>query len=74
MNAETKLLLTDSDLVELTAAKIPSKQAEVLDRNGIYYIRRKDNTITTTWWHVNHPTRQTASNDDEPDFSKVMSR
>lgn len=57
-------------MIELTGAKNQAKQAEVLDRAGIFYIRRNDNTITTTWWHVNHPA-VVARNDNEPDFSKV---
>lgn len=68
---ETNELLSFSDIVELTGARLPKKQAEILDQNGIYYIRRRDNTITTTWHHVNHPARMLAQIDDEPDFSKV---
>ncbi|MBK8974096.1 MAG: DUF4224 domain-containing protein [Hahellaceae bacterium] len=64
-------LLSADDLVNLTGAKIPSKQSAVLDRNGIYYITRLDGTIITTWHHVNHPAMQRAANHDEPDFSKV---
>lgn len=48
-------LLTEDELIELTKAKQPGKQGQVLDENGIYYIRRADKSIATTWYHVNHP-------------------
>ncbi len=66
----TTEILKLEDLEELTGAKQASKQAEVLTRNGIYYIERLDRSIVTTWYHVNHPTTFGASN-DQPDFSKV---
>lgn len=64
-------LLTDKELEELTKAKQPTKQASILDNNGIYYIKRGDGSIVTTWHHVNHPARQIASNDAEPNFGAM---
>ncbi len=65
--------LTTEEIEELTRAKTPGKQAEILDRNGIYYILRMDKTIITTWHHVNHPRNAgSAINDSTPDFSKVI--
>lgn len=64
-------LLTDFELFKLTGAKQPNKQSDILDRNGIYYIRRLDGSIVTTWHHVNHPCARTVSNDDTPDFGAI---
>lgn len=64
-------LLSDSEIEQITKAKQSSKQASILDMNGIYYIRRADGSICTTWHHVNHPARMVASNDDTPDFSAI---
>lgn len=47
--------LTEDELIELTKAKQPVKEGQILDENGIYYIRRADKSIVTTWYHVNHP-------------------
>lgn len=48
-------LLTDDELIEVTGAERPTKQAEVLAKAGIYYWTRLDGRIRTTWFHVNHP-------------------
>ena len=64
-------LLTREEIEELTKAKQPGKQADIMDANGIYYIKRGDGTVTTTWYHVNHPYIRTAHNDEEPDFDKI---
>ncbi len=62
-------LLTDEELSELTGASQPMKQAEVLRRNGIYYIE-KLKSITTTWHHVNHPRPHQVA-DNEPNFEAL---
>lgn len=68
----TNALLTPDELYALTKAKQPSKQTAVLDLNGIYYIKRIDGSIVTTWHHVNHPTLQrAATNDALPDFAAI---
>lgn len=64
-------LLTDKEIEALTGAKKGSKQSEILDRHGIYYIKRLDGTITTTWHHVNHPSVQQVQSLDEPDFGAI---
>lgn len=64
-------LLSKEDLVELTGAKQPGKQRQVLELHGIYFITKIDGTITTTWDHVNNPIGQSAQNDEEPDFDKI---
>jgi hypothetical protein len=63
--------LNDDELERLTRAKHAQKQSEVLDENGIYYIKRRDGSIITTWHHVNHPCTKRAVNDDMPNFSAV---
>lgn len=64
-------LLSQEDLVALTGAKQPARQSVVLERHGIYYIKRIDGTITTTWDHVNKPNGGTVVPDNEPDFDKI---
>lgn len=62
-------LLTHSDLEMLTGATQPSKQAQVLHRNGIYYIEKLKG-ITTTWYHVNHP-NLVIETSDQPNFDAL---
>lgn len=64
--------LTPEEMNELTGACQSAKQKQVLDQNGIYYITRLDNTIVTTWHHVNHPFILETSKDNKPDFSSMM--
>lgn len=64
-------LLTPEDLVELTGAKQPARQAVILEQHGIYYIKRIDGTITTTWEHVNKPNGTTVISGNEPDFDQI---
>lgn len=65
-------LLTQDDIEAVTGAKQASRQSEVLDLNGIYYIKRLDGSIVTTWHHVNNPARKPLQSvSDMPDFSKV---
>ncbi len=42
-------ILSQTDLIEITGYKIPSKQIQVLRRYGIEPIRRPDNTLTVLW-------------------------
>jgi hypothetical protein len=46
-------LLTTDELTELTGAKLPSRQAEILSNNRIGFITRADNKLRTTWDAVN---------------------
>ena len=62
-------LLTEEELTDLTGASQPMKQAEVLRRNGIYYIEKLKG-ITTTWYHVNHP-QPLQPADNEPNFEAL---
>lgn len=64
-------LLTPEEIQELTKAKQVAVQARILEQSGIYYIRRADGSIVTTWHHVNNPCRKQASNDDVPDFGAI---
>ncbi|MGG5835407.1 DUF4224 domain-containing protein [Huaxiibacter chinensis] len=47
--------LTDEELTEATGSPQKSLQKEVLSTNGIYFIERRDGSIKTTWYHINHP-------------------
>jgi len=64
-------LLSDDDLEKITKAKTPRKQKSVLDENGIFYIKRADGSIVTTWHHVNHPSFSQSGNDDTPNYGAV---
>ena len=61
--------LTHEELLELTGTKQPSKQADVLTRNGIYFILRYDQLIKTTWYHVHHPLQHVPATEHGPNFS-----
>lgn len=66
-------LLSDEDLVRITGTEKPSEQKKVLQKNGIRFFTGKNNTVTTTWFHVNHPElKRAANNDGEPDFSSLV--
>lgn len=47
--------LTDKELADATGSTHKSLQKEVLTQNGIYFIERRDGSIRTTWYHINHP-------------------
>ena len=65
-------LLTTEELEKLTGAKQSVKQAFILRSHGIFFIERLDGTITTTWYHVNHPVSRTNSVFDEsPNFEAI---
>lgn len=64
-------MLSDSELLELTRSPQAAKQRRVLDDNGIYYIRRADGSIITTWHHVNHPCGKQLQSDDMPNFGAM---
>ena len=63
-------LLTDAELVEFTGCKQSSKQAKTLDMNGIYYFRRPDGKIRTTWHHFHNPYNH-ANGNSEPNFDAI---
>ncbi|WP_436669271.1 DUF4224 domain-containing protein [Morganella morganii] len=42
-------------MIELTGYQFPSKQCEVLERAGIFFIKRPDGYPKTTWTHFNSP-------------------
>jgi len=67
-------LLTNEELVLLTGTKQPAKQADVLTRNGIYFILRHDRLIKTTWYHVHHPLQHAPLSEQGPDFSSLERR
>ncbi|HGF0769528.1 TPA: DUF4224 domain-containing protein [Kluyvera georgiana] len=47
--------LTDEELAEATGSPKKSLQKEVLILNGIFFIERRDGSVKTTWYHINHP-------------------
>jgi hypothetical protein len=42
-------ILSQTDLIEITGYKIPSKQIQVLRKRGIEPIHRPDNTLCVLW-------------------------
>ncbi len=64
-------ILTKNELENLTGTKQTSKQRQVLERAGIYYVEQWGGGIVTTWEHVNNPRGFRANNDAEPDFDKI---
>ncbi|MBI4695511.1 MAG: DUF4224 domain-containing protein [Gammaproteobacteria bacterium] len=64
--------LTDVELHEATGAVQPAKQAEILARHGIFFIRRLDGAVRVTWFSLNHPASALSRATTEPDFSGVL--
>ena len=58
-------ILSDNDIKELTGAAQSEHQQKVLKEAGIWFIKRKDGKIRTTWHHVNHPISSTSGTFDE---------
>lgn len=54
-------ILTEQELTELTGYTTPSKQREVLLRNGIHFIEGKGGRIRTTSENIRYPLRALAS-------------
>jgi hypothetical protein len=65
-------LLTEIEIIDLTGAIRPSAQKSVLDKNGIYYIVRKDKTLRVTWHHIHHPYIHNNNKSDEPNFDALQ--
>lgn len=66
-------IITPEEMVELTGYQFPSKQCEVLQRAGIFFIKRPDGRPKTTWGHFNHPLAISAkiAEQEEPDFGAM---
>jgi hypothetical protein len=64
-------LLTEAEIIKLTGAKQASKQMDVLNNNGIYYIVKKDKGLNVTWYAVHHPNNQQTIMQDLPDFDAM---
>ncbi|MFM5229592.1 DUF4224 domain-containing protein [Aeromonas media] len=48
-------ILTEQELEELTGYSTPSKQKEVLQRNGVYFVEGKGGKIRTTSENIRWP-------------------
>lgn len=72
MKTETDFI-TPEEMIELTGYQFPSKQCEVLERAGIFFIKRPDGHPKTTWAHFNSPLakRPASSVSEEPDFGAM---
>lgn len=64
-------LLTEAEIIKLTGARQASKQMDVLNNNGIYYIVKKDKSLNVTWYAVHHPNNQQTITQDLPDFDAM---
>lgn len=66
-------LLTEEQVVALTGATQTSKQKQVLNKNGIFYVTKMGGGISLTWEMVNSVgTKKVASFDDEPNWKEVV--
>lgn len=61
-------LLSYDDLCQVTGAKRPTKQKEILKASGVNYIVRLDGRISVTWYSVNHAHSQGMINQDSDGF------
>lgn len=70
---DTNRILTCEEMRQLTGYKITTKQKQTLERNGIFFIERPDGSVTTTWYHINHPAGLHTRNDPacEPHFERI---
>ena len=50
-----KQLISHEELVEITGYEHLSKQCEVLDRHGMFYVKDRNGAPKTTWYNFNHP-------------------
>ncbi len=71
--------LSDSELEDLTGYAWPSKQKEVLNQHGIFYIERpSDGKLRVTPQHVYNPIiaaeNNLAADNEKPDFTSVGKR
>lgn len=72
MKTETDFI-TPEEMIELTGYQSQSKQCKVLERAGIFFIKRPDGHPKTTWAHFNHPMekRLQIAAPEEPDFGAM---
>jgi hypothetical protein len=64
--------LTPEEVRRFTGVSKPSVQARVFRDNGVYCFRQNDGSITTTWYHVNHPLKyRNTEQEVEPDYSAI---
>ncbi|MGX8939295.1 DUF4224 domain-containing protein [Symbiopectobacterium sp. Eva_TO] len=68
-------IITDDELEKITGYKIPSKQCEILQAAGIFFITRRDGRPRTTWAHFNSPyTQRTVAEESkyvEPNYGAL---
>lgn len=64
-------MLTRDEVVDLTGSKQYKGQGEVLSKNGIYYIVRKDKSIRVTVYAVHHPNTLETKLTNEPDYESL---
>lgn len=72
-------LITDEEMLEITGARFPSKQCQILKDHDIAFVRRLDGRPRTTWFNFNHPLSSRMHpidgykpEDEEPDFDAIF--
>lgn len=67
-------LLTRDEVAELTGVKTKTGQRQVLARNHINHIVRKDGWPMVTWHHVNNPQtiEVTVDTANQPNFAALI--
>ncbi|WP_263063302.1 DUF4224 domain-containing protein [Dickeya dadantii] len=48
-------LITDEEMIEITGARYPGVQCQILQEHCIAFVRRRDGRPRTTWYNFNHP-------------------
>lgn len=67
----TDQFLTREEVTELTGSSTKVGQRQILAKNGINHIVRKDGWAMVTWHHVNHPATVEVELSG-PDFGALM--
>ncbi|CDH33780.1 DUF4224 domain-containing protein [Xenorhabdus bovienii] len=66
-------VITETEMIELTGYKKPSKQCKALKDAGIFFLKRPDGRPRTTWGHFNKPLSKLSHPVfiEEPDFGAM---
>ncbi|MDO6466770.1 DUF4224 domain-containing protein [Neptunomonas phycophila] len=71
---KSEQILSEADIEELTGSSQPKLQEQILRKSGVWYLKRRDGRLRTTWHHVNHPITDSVkaiSFDDYPNLQAI---
>lgn len=68
-------LLSTDEMKKITGYDQPTKQCQILEDHGVFFVKDRNGFPRTTWYHFNHPSHlrfseKNASN-EEPDFNAL---